>query len=42
MIVYHNIYQNEEEMWCVSYTENNEQKVSCFENNQDAVNFYMS
>ena len=42
MIVYHNIFQNEDNIWCVSYTEYNEQKVSCFENHQDAVKFYMN
>lgn len=42
MIVYHQVYENEEGKWCVSYTENDETKEICFDNKQDAINFYMS
>lgn len=41
MIVYHNIYQNEEGLWCVDYTENNTLKIACFQTNEEAANFYM-
>ena len=42
MIVYNNLYENEEGKWCVSYTENEIEHVQCFDNKEDAVNFYMS
>lgn len=42
MIVFNDLYQNEEGRWCVSYTEDDVKKVECFNNKQDAVNFYMS
>lgn len=42
MKTYHDLYQNEDGKWCVSYTENEIKNVECFENKQDAVNFYMS
>jgi len=42
MIVYHNIYQNNQGLWCVSYTEDGILKESCFQTNQEAANFYMS
>lgn len=42
MIVFNDLYQNEEGRWCVSYTEEGVNKVMCFDNNEDAVNFYMS
>jgi hypothetical protein len=42
MIVYHNLFQNDEGKWCVEYTENNEKITSCFDKHEDAVKFYMS
>lgn len=42
MIVYHNIFQDENGQWCVDYTENNERKKVSFTNHEDAIKFYMS
>ena len=41
--IFHNVYEQDEK-WCVEYTvvATEERKTDCFDNNTDAVAFYMS
>ena len=42
MKIYHQVYENENGKWCVSYSEDGVEQISCFDSNEEAVNFYMS
>lgn len=42
--IYHSLYENEDNSWCVEYTiiETAIVETKCFNTNEEAVNFYMS
>jgi hypothetical protein len=42
--IYHELYENENGKWCVSYTiiETTTKEIKCFDTNEEAVKFYMS